>query len=68
MNCILRVVIVNPNETNTDRDASELPPSKAEVVVDAQKLFEGKREICLVLDGVRYRLRITRRNKLILQK
>ncbi len=37
-------------------------------VIDALKLFEGRREICLELDGVRYRLRITRRNKLILQK
>jgi hemin uptake protein HemP len=31
-------------------------------------LFGQRREVCLELDGVRYRLRITRRNKLILQK
>jgi hemin uptake protein HemP len=37
-------------------------------VIDALRLFEGRREICLELEGVRYRLRITRRNKLILQK
>ena len=39
-----------------------------EVVIDAFELFGDRREICLELDGVRYRLRITRRNKLILQK
>jgi hemin uptake protein HemP len=37
-------------------------------VIDAQELFQGEREIWLELDGIRYRLRITRRNKLILQK
>ncbi len=37
-------------------------------VVQAEELFRGKREIWIELDGVRYRLRITRRNKLILQK
>lgn len=39
-----------------------------EIVVDAQQLFQGRREIWIELDGVRYRLRLTRRNKLILQK
>jgi len=38
------------------------------VVVEAEKLFGDRREICIDLEGVRYRLRITRRNKLILQK
>jgi hemin uptake protein HemP len=37
-------------------------------VVDAQQLFAGQREIWIEHDGVRYRLRITRRGKLILQK
>jgi hemin uptake protein HemP len=37
-------------------------------VVRAEELFKGRREVCIELDGVRYRLRITRRNKLILQK
>lgn len=37
-------------------------------VVNAQELFRGRREVWIELDGVRYRLRITRRNKLILQK
>lgn len=38
------------------------------VVVDARQLFRDRREIWIEHDGVRYRLRITRRNKLILQK
>jgi hemin uptake protein HemP len=37
-------------------------------VIDADDLFQGAREVWLELDGIRYRLRITRRNKLILQK
>jgi hemin uptake protein HemP len=51
---------------------SPLPPAKEDdapkVVVDARQLFQGEREIVIEHDGVRYRLRITRRNKLILQK
>jgi hemin uptake protein HemP len=51
-----------------DRDA----PPDAEVnelpVIKVAELFGDRREVCLELDGVRYRLRITRRNKLILQK
>jgi hemin uptake protein HemP len=37
-------------------------------VVSTQELFAGQREICIEHDGEKYRLRITRRNKLILQK
>ena len=37
-------------------------------VIDAAQLFRGAREVWIELAGVRYRLRITRRNKLILQK
>jgi hemin uptake protein HemP len=36
--------------------------------VSTQDLFDGEREICIEHDGELYRLRITRRNKLILQK
>ena len=36
--------------------------------VDAEDLFRGSREVWIEHAGVRYRLRITRRNKLILQK
>lgn len=56
----------DPHETRPeehDGDGKDPP-----VVLDAQKIFEGRREVLIELDGVRYRLRITRRNKLILQK
>jgi hemin uptake protein HemP len=37
-------------------------------VIDTDALFQGRREVWIVHEGVRYRLRVTRRNKLILQK
>lgn len=37
-------------------------------IIHAQALFDGEREICIEHAGEMYRLRITRRNKLILQK
>lgn len=37
-------------------------------VVTAESLFEGEREIVIEHGGEKYRLRITRRNRLILQK
>ena len=54
-----------------DDDArSEEPEPRPEElpVVRVADWFGERREICLELDGVRYRLRITRRNRLILQK
>ena len=45
-------------------DHSEAAPR----TVAADELFEGAREICIEHEGEIYRLRITRRNKLILQK
>jgi hemin uptake protein HemP len=36
--------------------------------ISAEELLQGHREICIVHGDVRYRLRITRRHKLILQK
>jgi hemin uptake protein HemP len=44
-----------------------LPPRRPQII-DAAQLFQGTREVWIELAGVRYRLRITRRNKLILQK
>jgi hemin uptake protein HemP len=52
-----------PNEEPPEIRVAELPR-----VLHAQDLFRGDREIWIELDGTRYRLRITRRNKLILQK
>lgn len=44
------------------------PKEEPPAVLDARELFRGKREVVIEHAGVRYRLRITRRNKLILQK
>lgn len=51
-------------------DAHDPPddPDEPARVVGTAELFQGNREIWIEHDGVRYRLRITRRNKLILQK
>jgi hemin uptake protein HemP len=43
-------------------------PKETPKVVCARELFAGAREICIEHAGERYLLRITRRNKLILQK
>jgi hemin uptake protein HemP len=49
-------------------EARPRPEGEAVVVLDARQLFQGRREIVIEHEGTRYRLRITRRNKLILQK
>ena len=50
----------------------EKPPTQPDSVesrtIRAEELFRGDREIWIEHEGIRYRLRITRRNKLILQK
>ena len=51
----------------SDQADDEATPTEAPVI-DVADLFGERREVWLELDGVRYRLRITRRNKLILQK
>jgi hemin uptake protein HemP len=38
------------------------------LVIDARELFQGRKEIWIRHGEVRYCLRLTRRNKLILQK
>lgn len=52
-------------------DADPFPnaePPPPDAVLRAEDLFGEKRELWIELNGERYRLRITRRNKLILQK
>ena len=53
----------NDQDERIDEQSAE-PPR----VLNAEEIFAGKREVWIELDGVRYRLRITRRGKLILQK
>jgi hemin uptake protein HemP len=64
-------------DANEDGDMAERQPPSLAVpppaatsapVVKAEDLFRGRREIVIEHEGVRYRLRLTRRNKLILQK
>jgi hemin uptake protein HemP len=43
-------------------------PAHDAAVIDAARLFGAAKEVQIELQGVRYRLRITRRGKLILQK
>ena len=50
-----------------EEDNRTEPPSDSPVI-QVTDWFRDRREVWLELDGVRYRLRITRRNKLILQK
>jgi len=47
--------------------ASAGQPSQPPIVL-AKALFQGVKEIIIEHEGVHYRLRITRKNKLILQK
>lgn len=55
--------------SDTEEERNEREGENAEPrVVSAEELFAGQREVWIELDGVRYRLRITRRGKLILQK
>ena len=51
-----------------NEDREDAPTGETPRVLSAEELFAGKREVWIELDGVRYRLRITRRGKLILQK
>jgi hemin uptake protein HemP len=63
---LIRKVGGNVSEKEADRD--EETPTDPRKVVRAEELFGEEREIWIDLDGIRYRLRITRRGKLILQK
>lgn len=57
----------------TEKTPSETPPRNVaapdrDKTLNTQALFGDQKEIFIDHDGERYRLRITRRNKLILQK
>ena len=56
------------DDTREPDEADEAPEAADAPVIDVADWFGDRREVWLELDGVRYRLRITRRNKLILQK
>ena len=46
----------------------ERPETAEPISVDADQLFAGQREIVIIMRGECYRLRITRRGRLILTK
>jgi hemin uptake protein HemP len=54
----------NRGETESGTAPRLVPPR----VIPADELFKGQQEVWIDHDGVLYRLRITRRKKLILQK
>ncbi len=55
-------------ESVDDSSATAANVSDVEVVLRSEDLFASKKEIVIVHNGERYRLRLTRRGKLILQK
>jgi hemin uptake protein HemP len=59
----------DPTPLGTPTDDGEAPESRSgHRTIRTEELFGDNREIWIEHDGERYRLRITRRNKLILQK
>lgn len=59
---------MSESQSHPDKKSRADERQERPTVIDADKLFQGSREVLIEHEGVRYRLRITRRNKLILQK
>lgn len=57
-----------PSKGNDDRSERDKSQPHSPRVLDARQLFCGEREILIEHAGVRYRLRVTRRGRLILTK
>lgn len=58
-----------PRDSETaDSTPADPVPAGDGTVIDAARWFDGRREVWIEYAGMRYRLRLTRRNKLILQK
>lgn len=64
--CLNNVLVVPMSKPETDKKSVD--KSQSEPVLSTEHLFAGRREITIEHAGERYRLRITRRNKLLLQK
>jgi hemin uptake protein HemP len=58
---------MNADELEVDPPSDRMNADPGRIL-KAEDLFGDQREVWIELDGVRYRLRITRRGKLILQK
>jgi hemin uptake protein HemP len=59
---------MSEREDRNQEPAREKTDAQPPRTLRADELFRGGHEIWIEHSGVRYRLRITRRNKLILQK
>ena len=55
-------------DQGSELEASPIPSGEPPVIIDTRELFGEFREICLQHEGERYRLRITRKGRLILCK
>jgi hemin uptake protein HemP len=55
-------------ESVDERDLQDETPPPTTRVLLADEIFAGQREVWIIFEGARYRLRMTRRGKLILQK
>ena len=56
-------------DDDRDPDESDAPATgEPAIVIPAEQIFGDRREVWIEHNGERYRLRITRRGKLILQK
>lgn len=56
------------DKRTSDDEPEEPTPDGEAPIIDVTPWFNQQREVVLEIEGVRYRLRLTRRNKLILQK
>lgn len=59
---------MSESESRQQEQCTSKEESSSSALLRSQTLFQGKREIVIEHEGQYYRLRITRRNKLILQK
>ncbi len=59
---------MSQSKVRQPEEVRQQEPTLPSPVLRAEELFRGRREVYIEHDGKQYRLRITRRNKLILQK
>jgi hemin uptake protein HemP len=64
----MNAIMTPPLEHDQKADRPPSDPPQSPKVISTQELFAGAREIRIKHAGEQYVLRITRRNKLILQK
>lgn len=57
-----------PDDAPREDERPAYGENKEREVLESSVLFQGQKELVIEHNGERYRLRITRKNKLILQK